>query len=89
LARVAANPLEEIRNTRTIDSVYLEGVRLDGDAEREKFKQPLVDRDAEKAKTKKDYVPHPAAGPKAECAPARLATLRTERFGSSLICDSP
>jgi imidazolonepropionase-like amidohydrolase len=61
-----ANPLEDIRNTRTIDSVYLEGVRLDRDALREKFKQALVDRDAEKAKTKRDYVPHPAAGPKTD-----------------------
>jgi imidazolonepropionase-like amidohydrolase len=61
-----ANLLEEIRNTRTIDSVYLEGIPLDRDALREKFKHALVDRDAEKAKTKRDYVPHPAAGPKAE-----------------------
>jgi cytosine/adenosine deaminase-related metal-dependent hydrolase len=61
-----ASPLEEIRNTRTIDSVFLEGVRLDRDALREKFKQALVDRDAEKAKSKRDYVPHPAAGPKAQ-----------------------
>jgi imidazolonepropionase-like amidohydrolase len=34
-----ANPLEDIRNTREIDSVYLEGVRLDRDALRTKFKE--------------------------------------------------
>jgi imidazolonepropionase-like amidohydrolase len=60
-----ANPLQDIRSTRTIDRVYLEGMRLDRDALREKFKQALVDRDAEKAKSKRDYVPHPASGAKA------------------------
>ncbi len=58
-----ASPLDDIRNTREIDSVYLEGVRLDREALRSKFKQALVDRDAAKAKLKKDYVPH-AASPK-------------------------
>ena len=53
-----ANPLENIRNTRSIDSVYLYGTKLDRAALQAKFKQALVDRDAYKAK-KKDYVPHP------------------------------
>jgi imidazolonepropionase-like amidohydrolase len=56
------NPLKDIRNTRAINSVYLEGVRLDRDALRKKFKQALVDRDALQAKVKMDYVPHPVAG---------------------------
>ncbi len=34
-----ANPLENIRNTREIDAVYLEGARLDREALRAKFKQ--------------------------------------------------
>jgi imidazolonepropionase-like amidohydrolase len=54
-----ANPLENIRNTRQIDNVYLDGVRLDREALQKKFKQALVDRDATKAKVQKDYVPHP------------------------------
>jgi imidazolonepropionase-like amidohydrolase len=33
------NPLENIRNTREIDAVYLAGARLDRDALRTKFKQ--------------------------------------------------
>jgi len=37
-----ANPLENIRNTREIDAVYLDGVRLDRDALRAKFKQARV-----------------------------------------------
>jgi imidazolonepropionase-like amidohydrolase len=61
-----ANPLDDIRNTRAIDSVYLEGAKLDRDAMREKFKQALVDRDAAQAKVKKDYVPHSADGRKGE-----------------------
>jgi imidazolonepropionase-like amidohydrolase len=54
-----ANPLENIRNTREIDSVYLDGAKLDREALRAKFKQAVVDRDAARAKAKKDYVPHP------------------------------
>jgi imidazolonepropionase-like amidohydrolase len=54
-----ANPLENIRNTRKIDSVYLDGVRLDRQALQAKFQQAMVDRDAMKAKVQKDYVPHP------------------------------
>ena len=56
---LSANPLEGIRNTREIDSVYLYGAKLDRQALRSKFKQALVDRDAMQAKFKKDYVPHP------------------------------
>jgi imidazolonepropionase-like amidohydrolase len=37
-----ANPLENIRNTREIDAVYLAGARLDRDALRTKFKQARV-----------------------------------------------
>jgi imidazolonepropionase-like amidohydrolase len=59
-----ANPLENIRNTRAIDSVYLAGVRLDRKALQAKFKRAVVDRDATKAKLQKDYVPHPASSPK-------------------------
>jgi imidazolonepropionase-like amidohydrolase len=55
-----ANPLENIRNTREIDSVYLSGSRLDRDALQLKFKQAVVDRDAWKAKASHDYVPHPS-----------------------------
>jgi imidazolonepropionase-like amidohydrolase len=55
-----ANPLENIRNTREIDSVYLDGARLDRETLRAKFKQAVVDRDATQAKSRKDYVPHPA-----------------------------
>jgi imidazolonepropionase-like amidohydrolase len=54
-----ANPLDNIRNTREIDSVYLLGVRLDREALQAKFKQAVLDRDATKAKFQKDYVPHP------------------------------
>src|SRR5215471_13876929 len=53
-----ANPLDDIRNTREIDSVYLYGAKLDRDALRAKFKQAVVDRDAMRAKLKRDYVPH-------------------------------
>lgn len=59
-----ANPLENIRNTREIDSVYLAGVRLDRDALQKKFKQAVVDRDATKAKVQKDYVAHPPSSRK-------------------------
>lgn len=59
-----ANPLENIRNTRTIDSVYLYGARLDRAELQAKFKQAVVDRDAYQAKTKKDYVPHPPSSRK-------------------------
>jgi cytosine/adenosine deaminase-related metal-dependent hydrolase len=45
-----ANPLENIRNTREIDSVYLYGAKLDREALQAKFKQAVVDRDATKAK---------------------------------------
>jgi adenine deaminase len=54
-----ANPLDNIRNTREIDSVYLSGVRLDREALQAKFKRAVVDRDATKAKFQKDYVAHP------------------------------
>jgi imidazolonepropionase-like amidohydrolase len=54
-----ANPLENIRNTREIDSVYLYGAKLDRAELQAKFKKAVVDRDAYQAKTKKDYVPHP------------------------------
>ncbi|HSP67217.1 MAG TPA: amidohydrolase family protein [Bryobacteraceae bacterium] len=37
-----ANPLENIRNTRTIDSVYLNGVKLDRAALQAKFKKASV-----------------------------------------------
>ena len=59
-----ANPLENIRNTREIDSVYLYGARLDRAALQTKFKQAVVDRDATQAKFKKDYVPHPPSSRK-------------------------
>ena len=59
-----ANPLENIRNTREIDSVYLYGNRLDRDSLQAKFKQAVVDRDAAQAKFKKDYVPHPPSSRK-------------------------
>ncbi len=58
-----ANPLENIRNTREIDSVYLYGARLDREGLQAKFKQAVVDRDAAQAKSKKDYVPHPQTPP--------------------------
>ncbi|PWU12157.1 MAG: hypothetical protein C5B51_01135 [Terriglobia bacterium] len=61
-----ANPLDDIRNTREIDSVYLNGARIDRAALQAKFKQALVDRDATQAKLKKDYVPHPPSSRKAE-----------------------
>jgi imidazolonepropionase-like amidohydrolase len=54
-----ANPLENIRNTREINSVYLYGAKLDRAELQAKFKKAVVDRDAYKAKTTKDYVPHP------------------------------
>ena len=60
-----ANPLENIRNTRQIDSVYLSGARLDRAALQAKFKQALVDRDATQARFRHDYVPHPSSSPKA------------------------
>jgi len=59
-----ANPLENIRNTREINSVYLDGVRLDRAALQAKFKQAVVDRDATKAKLQQDYVPHPPSSRK-------------------------
>ena len=59
-----ANPLENIRNTREINSVYMDSVRLDRAALQAKFKQALVDRDATKAKFQKDYVPHPPSSRK-------------------------
>lgn len=59
-----ANPLENIRNTRTIDSVYLLGAKLDRTELQAKFKKAVVDRDAYKAKTTKDYVPHPPSSRK-------------------------
>jgi imidazolonepropionase-like amidohydrolase len=59
-----ANPLDDIRNTREIDSVYLLGVRLDRPSLQAKFKQAVVDRDATQAKFKKDYVPHPPSSRK-------------------------
>jgi len=59
-----ANPLENIRNTREIDSVYLYGARLDREALQAKFKQAVVDRDAAQAKSRTDYVPHPPSSRK-------------------------
>jgi len=59
-----ANPLENIRNTREIDSVYLYGTRLDRESLQVKFKQAVVDRDAAQAKFKKDYVAHPPSSRK-------------------------
>jgi imidazolonepropionase-like amidohydrolase len=59
-----ANPLDDIRNTRQIDSVYLRGARLDRQSLQAKFKQAVVDRDAKQAKFKKDYVPHPPSSRK-------------------------
>jgi len=61
-----ANPLEDIRNTREIDSVYLYGTKLDRETLRARFKQALVDRDAMQAKFKKDYVPHPRSSRKTD-----------------------
>jgi imidazolonepropionase-like amidohydrolase len=61
-----ANPLENIRNLREIDSVYLFGQKLDRTALQAKFKRAVVDRDAFQAKTKQDYVPHPPSSIKAE-----------------------
>jgi len=61
-----ANPLEDIRNTRAIDSVYLDGEKLDRDALQAKFKTAAVDRDAYRAKTTKDYVAHPPSSFKGE-----------------------
>ncbi len=61
-----ANPLDDIRNTRAIDDVYMNGARLDRDALRAKFKQAVVDRDAAQAKNKNDYVEHPPATQKGE-----------------------
>lgn len=59
-----ANPLEDILNTRQMDSVYLAGAKLDRAALQAKFKQAVVDRDASQAKFKKDYVPHPPSSRK-------------------------
>jgi imidazolonepropionase-like amidohydrolase len=53
-----ANPLENIRNTRAIDSVYLAGIKVDRGELQSKFKKGLIDRDAYQAKTKHDYVAH-------------------------------
>jgi imidazolonepropionase-like amidohydrolase len=58
------NPLENIHNTREIDSLYLYGAKLDREALQVKFKQAVVDRDAMQAAFKKDYVPHPPASRK-------------------------
>ena len=58
---LSANPLENIRNTREIDSVYLGGARLDREALQAKFKRAVVDRDVTHARRKRDYVPHPAS----------------------------
>ena len=60
-----ANPLDNIRNAREIDAVYLYGAKLDRETLRAKFKQAVVDRDALAAKSKKDYVPHPPSSRKA------------------------
>jgi imidazolonepropionase-like amidohydrolase len=59
-----ANPLEDIRNTRQIDSVYLNGTKLDRQAFQAKFRQAVVDRDATEAKVRKDYVAHPPSSRK-------------------------
>ena len=59
-----ANPVQNIRNTREIDSVYLGGARLDREALQAKFKRAVVDRDATKAKVQRDYVPHPPSSRK-------------------------
>jgi imidazolonepropionase-like amidohydrolase len=59
-----ANPLEDIRNTRAIDAVFLSGAKLDRAELQAKFKRAVVDRDAYQAKTKKDYVPHPPSSRK-------------------------
>jgi imidazolonepropionase-like amidohydrolase len=59
-----ANPLENILNTRKIDSVYLAGAKLDRAALQAKFKQAVVDRNANQAKFKKNYVPHPPSARK-------------------------
>ena len=48
-----ANPLENIRNTRSIDSVYLDGLKLDRAELQARFKRAEIDRDAYQAKTKK------------------------------------
>ena len=61
-----ANPLESIRNTREIDSVYLYGARLDRETLQAKFKRAVLDRDATQATFKKDYVPHPPSSRKPE-----------------------
>jgi adenine deaminase len=57
---LSANPLEDIRNTRAIDRVYLYGVQVDRLALQAKFKRAVVDRDAAQARFHKDYVPHPS-----------------------------
>ncbi len=59
-----ANPLENIRNTRQIESVYFNGAKLDRAVLQAKFKQAVVDRDAAKAKLQKDYIPHPPSSRK-------------------------
>jgi hypothetical protein len=56
-----ANPLENIRNTRSINSVYLQGIKLDRAELQARFKRAEIDRDAYQAKTRKDYEPHPPA----------------------------
>ncbi|MDE3159457.1 MAG: amidohydrolase family protein [Acidobacteriota bacterium] len=61
---LSANPLEDIRNTRAIDRVYLYGVQVDRLALQAKFKRAVVDRDATQARFHKDYVPHPSLAPK-------------------------
>ncbi len=59
-----ANPLEDIRNTRQIDSVYLNGTKLPPHALQAKFKQAVVDRDATQAKVRTEYVAHPPSSRK-------------------------
>lgn len=39
---LTANPLDDIRNTRTIENVYLRGARLDRDALRAKWKPSVA-----------------------------------------------
>ena len=39
---LGANPLENILNTRTIESVYIYGMKLDRDTLRTKFKKAVV-----------------------------------------------
>ncbi len=63
---LSANPVENIRNLREIDGVYLAGIKLDRERLQAKFKKALVDCDAYSAKTTQDYVPHPPSQRKPE-----------------------